>query len=280
MRSLSPDLSAHIAEEVTTLATCWRIARRDGVVQGFTTHDRTLVIDAISYQATTGFTPTAIQSSNTLNVDNLDVEGVLNTAMLAPEDLASGRYDFAGIEIFLVNWMDLGHGKLNLRSGWLGEVSMGDGSFTAEVRGLTQHLQATVGSVFSPECRADLGDMRCKVNLAAFTVRGTVTAVTDRQTFSDSARGESNGWFNYGLLTWLTGANAGMTMEVHDQEGPQFTLFQAAPADIVPGDMYEVYAGCDKRLATCQGKFANAVNFRGEPFVPGQDTVLDYPALR
>ena len=35
--------------------------------------------------------------------------------------------------------------------------------------------------------------------------------------------------------------------------------------------------GCDKQLATCRTRFANAVNFRGEAHLPGNDLLTRYP---
>ena len=35
--------------------------------------------------------------------------------------------------------------------------------------------------------------------------------------------------------------------------------------------------GCDRRLATCRDRFANAVNFRGEAHLPGNDLLTRYP---
>jgi len=280
MKTLTPQLAGHIDETVTSLATCWRLARRDGVVLGFTTHDRTLTIDGLPYRAASGFTPTAIASSNALNVDNLEVEGVLSSAAISNADLRAGRFDFARIDIFMVNWAAPDDGKLSLRSGWLGEVTARDGRFSAEVRGLMQPLQQTIGAAFSPECRADLGDLDCRVALASFTVTGAVTATTSADSFSDSARTEPDGWFDYGLLTWLSEPNAGLEMEIKTQTGPLMTLFQAMPLAIQIGDGYNVTAGCDRRFATCKTKFANGINFRGEPFVPGRDALFAYPGLK
>ena len=106
-----------------------------------------------------------------------------------------------------------------------------------------------------------------------------VTAAASNRTFTDSARGEANGWFDYGLLTWNTGLNAGLSVEVKSFAGGVFMLFDAMPGVIAVGDRYSVHAGCDKRLATCKAKFANVLNFRGEPFVPGPDSMLDYPGI-
>jgi uncharacterized phage protein (TIGR02218 family) len=70
--------------------------------------------------------------------------------------------------MFLVDYADLGQGILKLRRGWLGQVSVRDGMYVAELRGMTQKLQMAVGELFAPDCAADLGDARCGVDLTAF----------------------------------------------------------------------------------------------------------------
>lgn len=42
--------------------------------------------------------------------------------------------------------------------------------------------------------------------------------------------------------------------------------------------MVRVEAGCDKRMDTCQVKFANFVNFLGFPSIPGEDWLMSFPA--
>jgi uncharacterized protein (TIGR02217 family) len=55
------------------------------------------------------------------------------------------------------------------------------------------------------------------------------------------------------------------------------TVKVSMPYAIAPGDAFTVHPGCDKRLATCRDIFANVLNFRGEPFVPGLDALGRYP---
>lgn len=43
------------------------------------------------------------------------------------------------------------------------------------------------------------------------------------------------------------------------------------------GDTFHIVPGCDKRLATCRDRYANVINFRGEPYLPGQDALTAYP---
>jgi uncharacterized phage protein (TIGR02218 family) len=54
-------------------------------------------------------------------------------------------------------------------------------------------------------------------------------------------------------------------------------LWQQMPQPIAAGDTFVVTAGCDKRFATCRDRFANGVNFRGFPHIPGNDFVVRYP---
>ena len=128
-------------------------------------------------------------------------------------DLRTGKYDFAGVRMFLVNYGNLTQGILKLRRGWLGEVTIRDGMYVAELRGMTQKLQMTVGEVYAPDCSTDLGDARCGVDLAAFAESGAVTAVTNATTFATSLV-QATGWYDGGELTWTTGASAGQTVAV------------------------------------------------------------------
>ena len=280
MRNIPAALASHLSTEVTTLAVCFAVRRRDGVRLGFTTADQELAVDGVRYLPGAGLTPSNIAASRQMNVDDMEVVGVLSAHNITDGDLRAGLYDFAEVEIFLINWVAPGDGRVKLMSGWLGETTLKNGAFVAEVRGLAQALQQTFGEVYSPECRADLGDARCRADLSAVTVIASVAAAGTTRSFTATALGVADGWYDYGVLRWLTGANAGRRIEVKRQLGNVIELYDAMPATPGVGDVYSLAAGCDKRFATCKTKFANAANFRGEPHVPGVDSLLDYPGLR
>jgi uncharacterized phage protein (TIGR02218 family) len=164
-----------------------------------------------------------------------------------------------------------------LKRGTIGQVELKDTIFKAELRGLTQALSQQIGELYTPSCRADLGDSRCKIDLAALTIAGTVTAVSDRYGFTDSARVEADGYWSGGLITWTSGANVGRKIEIRSFASGIFDLFLPMPSEIAVGDAYAVQLGCDKSFSTCCSKYNNAINFRGEPHVPGTDAVLSYP---
>ena len=57
----------------------------------------------------------------------------------------------------------------------------------------------------------------------------------------------------------------------------RLTLWQEPGRRPAAGDRFRVVAGCDKRAETCRAKFANLLNFRGFPHIPGDDWVTAYP---
>lgn len=284
MKTISVALAAHFASEVTTLATCWKVTRRpitpaeiiagQGAVFGFTNHTSDLTVDAVLYQASTGYTPSGITSNINLAVDNLDVVGLLDSSTITEQDLQAGLWDYAEIEIFQVNYADLTQGTLKMCKGNLGEIKTGRQQFTAELRGLAQKLQQTIGEVYSPSCRADLGDARCTVDLAPFTVTGTITSVVDAHQFTDTGRSEAADYFKGGKITFTSGDNENISMEIKAYASDQFTLQLPMPYVVQVGDTYSAVAGCQKRLNDCVTKFNNVVNFRGEPYVPGNDSLM------
>jgi len=278
LKSISPDFAEHLAGDVTTLATCWKVTRRDAAVLGFTDHIRDLEIDGVIYRAASGYTRTAIRSTADLAVDNLDVESVFSDDGITEEDLRVGRYDFAEIRMFVVNYEDLSQGILKLRRGWLGEVSIQDDMYVAELRGMAQKLQMTVGEIYTPDCAADLGDVRCGVDLATLEENGSVASVTSDTTF-DTSLTQTTGWYDGGELTWTAGANTGQTVAVRNWDTGDSTLSLFLPAlfAVEVGDTFTIRPGCDKSFATCKAKFDNAVNFRGFPHVPGNEQILRYP---
>jgi len=280
MKPISGALAAHLGGEVTTLAYCWKLTRRDGTVLGFTDHDKDLVVSGQTYLAATGMSPSAVSASAGLKVDELDIEGMLDSAAIAQEDVQDGKYDYAEVELFLVNYLAPEDGTLVLRTGWLGEVTMKGGQFVAEVRGLTQTLQQPIGEIYSATCRAALGDARCKKDVADFTFAGTIDTVNGVYGFYDVGRSQGDGYFASGQVTFTSGVNAGVTVLVKEYVNKEF--FFALPLRVAPaaGDAYMASAGCDKLHSTCRVRFDNIVNFRGEPYVPGTDKLLETSATR
>jgi uncharacterized phage protein (TIGR02218 family) len=275
VKSLSPEFAAHLASGATTLCWCWRIARRDGTVLGFTDHDNPIAFDSTTYEAASGFTASDITDGLGLSVDNLEVTGALSSATLTDADLAAGRYDDARIAIYRVNWADPEQRAL-MRSGSIGEVRRTGSTFTAELRGLAHYLQQPTGRLLQQTCDADLGDARCTVDLTspAFRGAGTILAVKSARRFTVSGLdGFATRFFSRGLLTFTSGVSSGLKIEVkvHTKlaASVEIELWVEAEGPPASGDAFFITAGCDKRFDTCKARFANTINFRGFPSIPG-----------
>lgn len=282
MKTLPAGLQAHLDSGSTTLCWCWRLTRRDGVELGFTDHDRDLEFDGTTFEAAAGFTASEIKDAVGLSVDNLEVESALVSGRLDEAQLTAGTFDDAGVEIFRVNWQDTVQ-RVLMRTGSLGEVKRSGLGFTAEVRGLAHYLAQPKGRLYQFGCDADLGDARCGVALAGpgFRGSGVVASATSARRFTATGLGVyATGWFARGLLTFTSGANSGRAIEVkrHGVAAGVATveLWQELPAPPAAGDAFQVTAGCDKHLSTCRDRFANVVNFRGFPHMPGNDFVTSY----
>lgn len=283
MKTLPAGLQDHLDTGTTTLCWCWRVERGDGLVQGFTDHDDAIVFGGVTYEAASGFTASEVQSTLGLAVDNLTVLGALSSGGLDEAALAAGIYDDADIEIWRVNWVAPAQ-RVMMRKGNLGEVKRGRLGFGVEVRGLAQKLNQPVGRAFGYSCDADLGDSRCTVDLGdpAFLASGTVTLAVDARRFNASGLGTfASGWFTGGRLDWTSGANQGRAMEVKRHaivDGiVTIELWQAMSEAVGAWDAFAVTTGCDKQFLTCKAKFANGTNFRGFPYMPGNDAALTYP---
>ena len=376
MKSVTGAFDTHLALATTTLATCWKVKRIDGRIFAFTDHDIDLPIDlsdgdgALTYKAATGYVRTEIATSGRFNVDDLEVLGVLDSAAITVEDIRGGRYDFAEIKIFLVNWTKISDGPLKLRRGHMGNMTRREETFVAELHGLTQRYIQEVVGLYSAGCRADLGDQPgpspslhgCKVQLdpptwaaslnaalrldrdaaaladvgsptpvnvvkpstfndrhfqcttagqtgasepswnltiggttsdgsavwttiQALTIEANVATVNSNREFTIDYTGDaSEALLTGGLCTFLdtispSPNNAGLKKEVkqYSVSPPTIVLFLPMPFDIQVGDPVTITAGCDKTLATCRDTFDNILNFRGEPYVPGNDLFFRTP---
>jgi uncharacterized phage protein (TIGR02218 family) len=279
MKTIGTALQAHLDGELTTLAALVKITRVDGMVLGFTTHDLDLVAGGVTYKADGSFSPAVLKNAAALKASSYEITGILDSALVNEANLKAGLYDHARIDVYMCNWADLSQGVVQIRRGWLGEINLIDGKYVAALRGLHDLLGRRVGDVYTAECRYQFCDQNCGKSLSSYTFTGSVSGVTDLADFTDTARTEASGIFNYGILTWTSGANNGLSMEVANWDLPSFTfsLWLPMPNAIAVGDSYSVTQGCDKKFSTCCNNFSNAANFGGFPHLPGLSVILQYP---
>ena len=84
----------------------------------------------------------------------------------------------------------------------------------------------------------------------------------------------------FGMLRWIGGPEAGLTRRIEAIDGTWLVLDRSTSADVAIGTGIELREGCDHTLETCASRFDNAINFQGEPFLPGNDLLTRYPAAQ
>ncbi len=436
MKTISAAFATYLGQPYQKLCTCWMVTRQDGEVFAFTDHDQNLDLPIATfptqggrvYLAAVGYRASNIQTSSDLDVDNMEVQGVLfDSSTITESSLYAGRWDYAAVSIFLVNWSDFTMGPVPLMAGHIGKVTMQLGVFRAELRSLLQAYTRTLGALRTPACRANLGDSRCKVqmlpsvwaaaqsyaetslydaslgsvvqptiangryfyctttgtsggteptwdtiignttadgsviwtagyaltiaasvdsvnpnnqtiycaaldepgptggvaitnitnaNPCHITLSGPVPVITGEAitlsgitgmellnvvTLAHNVSGNSfdlsistadvsvygsyggggtatplgnTGFFDGGVVTFTSGDNTGLQIEVKTYVPGQVTMMLPMPYTILAADSFVITAGCDKQIETCKTRFQNIHNNRSEPFVPGQDRML------
>lgn len=269
---------------MTTFCRAWIVRRRDGTALGFTDHDSDLVLDGVTCRADAGLTARALQQTTGLSVDNTEALGALSHDAISEADLSAGRYDGAEVRVWLVNWAEP-EDRSEVFRGTLGEITRKGSEFKAELRGLSQPLNEPVGLAYTRQCSAVLGDSRCRFDLSkpGYVCEAEIVTVgaDGRILEFNGVGGFDDRWFEGGRVDVLSGSAAGLwTMIRSDRTTPfgrRVELWQSVQAAIVPGDVVRFTAGCDKRAVTCRSKFANYLNFRGFPYLPGEDWLTAYP---
>jgi len=267
-----------------TVARAVAVTCRDGTRLGFTDHDGELSFDGLSFRPENGAALSALTAVTGLGPDLGEVSGVLRSDALSEADLAAGRFDGAEVQVWLVNWADPAQRTVVFR-GEIGEVRRAGQAFAAEVRGIGDRLGRPLGRVYQRDCAAVLGDAACGVDLdqPQFRWTGAVAAQEDNRVFRfAAAEAFPERWFERGVFRVEDGPAAGLAATIKGDRilagaTRRIELWEPLGAAVAPGTAVRLTAGCDRRSATCAAKFANLVNFRGFPDIPGEDWLMSYP---
>lgn len=263
------------SSELESVATFWRILRKDGVALGFTSHNMDLHFDGLLHRSAPGMLPSAIRRTASIELDSAEVQGALSHDAISDIDLSEGRFDGAQIIIGVVDWENLE--RTELYHGEIGAISSESGGFEAELRSAKAGLELDTIPRTSPTCRAQFCGPGCALSVNRFTHLARVThidLVNNRVDFSNAPHASA---MSAGSLRWVDGPQAGLETHVMQSSNEGLTLDLPIDTQLELGSRAMLREGCDHTVATCQTRFANSVNFQGEPFLPGNDSLLRYP---
>jgi len=262
-----------MSDLATTLCFCWRVTKRDGTALGFTDHDRMLVFDGSTFEPQSGFSQSEAQSSLGLAVDTAEIEGALSSARLSEAEIDAGLFDGATVETFRVDW-SAPEGAKPIRVSAIGKITRRDGTLVAELESLARNLDRPAGRYLRRTCDAELGDARCGVSVAGFAAAGTIVSSQGNDAYVVAGLETSpDGWFAGGRLASGDGS---YRVVAHRSGTVGILVSLEGGGELAPGTAFTITAGCDKTFATCRGKFANALNIRGFPHLPGNDVAYGY----
>lgn len=287
MRSPPAAITTHYNTRKTTMAHAIKITRTDAVVYGFTEHDVDDTVSGQLYSSRPGLQISSIVIAAGLATGNLKLTTLHDGSVFTTAEIHGKVWSNAAWSIIRYNWASLSDGADTILSGTFGEVELGENEVEVELRDLRQYLQQPVGDVTSKTCRYRLGSTSANagglclksISGAPWTVSGTLTGVTSNQVFQDTGRAEAADYFGEGQLTWTGGNNSGLTVKVKSfASGGTFTLSLPMLSTVQVGDTYTAVVGCRKRLEEdCRDKFANQLNFGGEPHAPGLNAITAAP---
>ena len=173
----------------------------------------------------------------------------------------------SNIKIFLIDISKVKYKKLIINQGYLENIQIIDNIFKAKISTFFNQFNKKFTHTFSQNCRAKFCDKKCKLNAQDYTFYGKIEKIISKNSFFDIKRIEKDFYFNYGIVTFLTGINKGLSFEVKNFKNSITELILPSEFKLCEVEKYFIIAGCDKSFTTCSNKFKNSLNFRGEPYI-------------
>lgn len=288
MRTAPTTIAAMLAGTTpATLATCVKFVLRDQTEMGFTDLDEDVDVSlasdfdyAVTYSAVDGMVLGDIDYAAGLDADNGEIRIPVG-GQITRADMLGRRFNQADVYIFDIDHSLSVPEEFEIFRGTIADAYAQEGMAVFEIRSLTDRYNSVVGSILSPRCGADFGDVRC--GKAKDWIAATVTAVESNIKFTTDLLGYADQHFRFGEVDFDSGdLQNSWPMEVIGFTGATGVVELFVPAPVAPqiGDLLRIAAGCsrlkvsdDASVPTCETN-DNIPRFRGYDRVPGSDTYL------
>jgi len=289
MHSHPGNLLEIVNQQGLRLSHAWQITRPDGTVKRFTDHSNVVDIGNTGndYTPVGGFNVSARREEDALKESEVQFNGVINSDHITEADLIAGRYEESVVLEHLFDWRVPFAGAIQTLKFWIAGLKFNGEEWQASLTDVSRFLRQRVGDVFARNCLYDLGDSDCKVNLSSFTttavdVLGMVDGEKRRIILADPidlSGTFADGFFDEGEVEMTSGANNGLKrdIKIYTQLDRRIELQVPFPFVVNANDTFTIIAGCNKLRTTCINKFSNIPNYGGQPFMPGNDRVLQTP---
>ena len=276
MRTLTAGFVTALEER--KVANCVRVRLKDpaNTIYAFTDHIVPLTVDGLTYTPVPGLQKINMLLTSDQEISDQQFAGAWLTSVIEEEDIGTGRFDDADIQVSWVPFNDVAQGGFVMFSGRVGMISYTEDGFAVEVQDDLRVLSSSSTVAYTQYCRHVLGDSLCTINTTLNRKDGVVDLVlTDRLKFKVTIDDNpADGNSTDGRITFTTGLNNGIEADVKIHEvngdpliGTSVEMWLPTPYPISAGDTFRIKQGCDKTSDTCKNKFSNFVNFGGFPFI-------------
>jgi uncharacterized phage protein (TIGR02218 family) len=241
----------------------------------------------VTYLSTSSFNAFNLNEGADASAKTTELVGAIDS-VITRDDLERRLYDYARIQLLLVNWKSLGDGAIILATASFGPVTIEEFQFRVEIRGMAKPLEDMAGEICGPGCRVDFGSSRCSpggfladgTDINSLLQTGTVTATDGVKSITFSGMSDP-GLPDGGNITFTSVGNNNMSAQVKTVDWATSTLVLEPGAlllvDIQVGDTFSYFPACDHTFFTCSTVYLNALNFQGEPHAFNPDESLNYP---
>jgi uncharacterized phage protein (TIGR02218 family) len=277
MKDLTENTRVSLEDGNFDYVKCFKIKLKNQEILTYTESSEDLSIDGLIYKSSGGFDSNNVEQFSDITENSSNIVAFLNNDEITTQDVLTGKFDNAEIEIFLIDKNNIDNEKIYLNKGYFKDIKFTDNKFYVRIEGILSLLKKTITKTYSPLCRAHFCDKKCKLNKENYIFTGSVEVLVDKTNFfsNDLYNFEKN-YFKYGVITFISSSNINQKIEVLESDAG-FVMLNATPYfDIVVGDNFEIIAGCDKTISTCAKKFNNNENFRGEPDIPRTNKIYKF----
>ena len=255
-------------KDFSKLRKCFKITIKNGDIIAFNNSSQDIFFDNITYIASGGFDDENKNFYSDLTSGESNIVGFLDNDKIKLEEIISGKFDDAIVEIFFIN-IDTKE-RINITEGQIKSTKIVDGKVYIAIGSVLDVLDKNIGDIFSPMCRAKFCDNKCGLNIENYTFYGEISSIKNETEFicdNEDIKNKEKNYFKYGVITFLNGKNKDQSTEIKQSFSNTLILATKLTYNLNIGDSFKITAGCDKDFKTCCNIFDNAINFRGEPFI-------------
>lgn len=279
MKNLSNNIKQLLEHNYLKLVKCFKITLKNGDIVGLTEHSQDLIIENIIYNSSYGFESNDSNFTTDLSNNSSEIVGLIDNKDIQINDILSGKFDNAKIEIFYIHLDDKNFEKIHVTTGNITSVNINGEKVNFVIDNVLNVLDKTIGDIYSPLCRAQFCGNKCSLNINDYTFTSKIThIVSDTEFLYDiSIIGiKDKNYFKYGTITFIDGKNINQSIEIKQSFDNSIVLNTKLNHPITVGDMFKIVVGCDKTISNCIHKFNNAINFRGEPHITNTTKVYKF----